>query len=222
MIKDLLSQLGSAVPKGTDGARLNSRRGLLMAKTPSSNVARKPSSKAKSSKKSAVGRISRSFARNRARQPGWTKIAFANAPMASGSRRAGRMAENSRIGSAPITSFSARLGNAAYGAPAELTQRPGPGVNPMSDCRQPRRDAGIEAFSISRPDLANGASPRGNAPRLARFRSDSAAAIWRRRLFRAMTAAPVVSLPLRTSACASVPATGLTRSACLRSPIGAK
>jgi hypothetical protein len=36
------------------------------------------------------------------------------------------MAENSRIGSAPTTSFSARLSNAAYGAPAELTKRPGP------------------------------------------------------------------------------------------------
>ena len=37
------------------------------------------------------------------------------------------MAENSRIGSAPTTSFSARLSNAAYGASAELTKRPGPG-----------------------------------------------------------------------------------------------
>jgi hypothetical protein len=34
------------------------------------------------------------------------------------------MAENSRIGSAPTTSFSARLSNAACGAPAELTKRP--------------------------------------------------------------------------------------------------
>jgi hypothetical protein len=37
------------------------------------------------------------------------------------------MAENSRIGSAPTTSSSARLSSAAYGAPAELTKRPGPG-----------------------------------------------------------------------------------------------
>jgi hypothetical protein len=87
----------------------------------------------------------------------------------------------------------------------------------MSGCHQPRRDADAEAASVSPPDLANGASRRGNAPRLARFRSDSGAAIWRRRAFRAMTAALGVSLPLRTSACASVPARTLTRSACLRS-----
>jgi hypothetical protein len=37
------------------------------------------------------------------------------------------MVENSRIGSAPTTSFSTRLGNAADGAPAGLTKRPGPG-----------------------------------------------------------------------------------------------
>jgi hypothetical protein len=34
------------------------------------------------------------------------------------------MAENSRIGSAPITSFSARLSNAAYGASVGLTTMP--------------------------------------------------------------------------------------------------
>src|SRR3984957_2444136 len=95
-------------------------------------------------------------------------------------------------------------------------------VSLMWGCRQPRRDAGFEGFSISRPDLSNGASRRGNAPRLARSRSGSASAIWRRRLFPAKTAAPVVSLPLRTSACASVPTTDLTRTAGLRSPIGAK
>ena len=33
------------------------------------------------------------------------------------------MAENSRIGSAPTTSFSTRLSNAACGAPAELAKR---------------------------------------------------------------------------------------------------
>jgi hypothetical protein len=36
------------------------------------------------------------------------------------------MAENSPIGNAPTTNFSTRLGNAAYGAPAGLTKRPGP------------------------------------------------------------------------------------------------
>ena len=34
------------------------------------------------------------------------------------------MVENSRIGSAPITSFSARLSNAAYGASVGLTTMP--------------------------------------------------------------------------------------------------
>jgi hypothetical protein len=63
------------------------------------------------------------------------------------------MAENSRIGSAPTRSFSARLSNAAYGAPAEEARIR---ISPMSGCRQPRRDAGAEA-SVSRPDLANGA-----------------------------------------------------------------
>jgi hypothetical protein len=37
------------------------------------------------------------------------------------------MAENSRIGSTPTTSFSAKPSNAACGAPAELAKRPGPG-----------------------------------------------------------------------------------------------
>jgi hypothetical protein len=37
------------------------------------------------------------------------------------------MAENSRIGSAPTTSFRASLSNAARGAPAELAKTPGPG-----------------------------------------------------------------------------------------------
>jgi hypothetical protein len=126
------------------------------------------------------------------------------------------MAENSRIGSAPPRA-SAR-GSLTPPAALRLScEEARTWLSPTSGCRQPRRGAGFEGFSISRPDLANGASRQGNAPRLARFRSDSAAAIWRKRLFRAMTAAPVVSLPLRTSACASVPATRLTRSACLRS-----
>jgi hypothetical protein len=37
------------------------------------------------------------------------------------------MAENSRIGSAPTKSSSARLSSAAYGAPADHHERPGPG-----------------------------------------------------------------------------------------------
>ena len=173
-----------------------------MAKTPSSNV-QETKQQSEIEQEKRLGRISRSFARNRARRPARRSIGFANAPMASGSRRAGRMAENSRIGSAPTRSFSARLSNAACRrsrCARRRGRRSDPAISPMSGCRQPRRDVGTEAFSVSRPDLANGASLRGNAPRLARFRSDSAAAIWRRRLFRAMTAAPVVSLPLRTSA----------------------
>ena len=94
-----------------------------MAKTPSSNIVRKAGSKAKSTKTSAQPGSAGHSPQSRA-PPDWTKIAFANAPMASGSRRAGRTAENSRIGSALTTSFSATLSNAACGASAELTKRP--------------------------------------------------------------------------------------------------
>jgi hypothetical protein len=99
-----------------------------MATTPRSNVVRKPSSKAKSSKKTAAAvsanlspaidlatRLDEDRIRERAYGI-WI------------AERVGRMAENSRTGSAPVTSFSARLSNAARGASARLTKcrrRPG-------------------------------------------------------------------------------------------------
>jgi hypothetical protein len=126
-----------------------------MARTPSRIGARKPSGKAKSSKKSALAvsaghsaaiegaaRLDEDRIRERAYGI-W---------IAEGSRTA----ENSRICSAPTTSCKARLSNAPYGAPADLKEAR-TRVSPMSGCRQPRRDAGAEAASVPRPDLANGA-----------------------------------------------------------------
>jgi hypothetical protein len=102
-----LSQLRPGRSSRTDGAR----------RTPQGDSSRLRRQAATSLEKQAAKR-------NRARKgpwpyqpvirpqssasPVWTKIASVNALMASGSRRAGRMAENSRVGSAPIKSFRVR------------------------------------------------------------------------------------------------------------------
>jgi len=85
------------------------------------------------------------------------------------------MAENSPIGNAPTTNFSTRLGNAAYGAPAELTKRPGPvsarcrvvvnqGVTPASKnsrslSRISPMDHGFEAMLFVLLDLGHAVRP---------------------------------------------------------------
>ena len=85
------------------------------------------------------------------------------------------MAKNSPIGSAPTTNFSTRLGSAAYGAPAGLRKRPGPGsarcrvvvnqgVTPASKnsrslSRISPMDHGFEAMLLVLLDLGHAVRP---------------------------------------------------------------
>jgi hypothetical protein len=80
-------------------------------------------------------------------------------------------------------------------------------VNPMQDCRRPRRGACNVALGTARWDYASEAWPRGNALRPVRSRSSNGAAVWRRLRRACATRAgrEACRSELRTSALASVP-----------------
>jgi hypothetical protein len=80
-------------------------------------------------------------------------------------------------------------------------------VNPMQDCRRPRRGACNVALGTARWDYASEAWPRGNALRPVRPRSGNGAAVWRRlrRACARRAGREACWSELRTSALASVP-----------------